>query len=101
MSGFRRFEPSTVTGPRLEKLAIVSEFDVAATENDASQIAGASEIVEQAGPLFPAANTAAIPAERRFSTIVFKTLGSVQPSLGGQAQELLITFAARSGRGLA
>ena len=32
MSGFRRFEPSTVTGPRLEKLAIVSELLVAPIE---------------------------------------------------------------------
>ena len=36
MSGFKRFEPSAVIGPRLEKLAIASEFDVAPTEKDAS-----------------------------------------------------------------
>jgi hypothetical protein len=36
MSGFRRFEPSAVTGPRLEKVAIASAFDVAPTENAAS-----------------------------------------------------------------
>jgi hypothetical protein len=36
MSGFRRFDPSTMTGPRLEKLAIVSEFDVAPIEKAAS-----------------------------------------------------------------
>ncbi len=37
MSGFIRFEPSTVTGPRLEKPAIASEWSpVAPTENEAS-----------------------------------------------------------------
>ena len=35
-SGFTRFEPSTITGPRLLKLAIVSNRVVAPTENDAS-----------------------------------------------------------------
>jgi hypothetical protein len=35
-SGLRRFDPSTVTGPRLEKLAMTSVFVVAPIENDAS-----------------------------------------------------------------
>lgn len=35
-SGFNRFEPSAVTGPRLLKPAIVSASVVAPTENDAS-----------------------------------------------------------------
>ena len=35
MSGFNRFEKSAVIGPRLEKPAIVSEFDVAPIEKAA------------------------------------------------------------------
>ena len=35
-SGFSRLLPSIVTGPRLEKPAIVSVLSVAPTENDAS-----------------------------------------------------------------
>ena len=36
MSGFRRLLPSTVTGPRLEKPAMLSLLSVAPTEKDAS-----------------------------------------------------------------
>ena len=53
----------------------------------------------QPEPLLPAETTTSMPAARTFSTTVFRTLGSVQPSLGGQPQELLMTCGALVGSG--
>ena len=43
--------------------------------------------------------TVTMPAARTFCTTVSSTLGSVQPSEGGQPQELLITSGAMAGSG--
>ena len=42
-----------------------------------------------------------IPAAVTFSTIALSTFGSVHPSTTGHPQELLMTWAARSGLALA
>ncbi len=57
--------------------------------------------VLHAEPLLPALWAVRMPAARTFSTTVSSTLGSVQPSLAGQLQELLITSGAMAGFGLA
>jgi hypothetical protein len=51
------------------------------------------------GPALVAETTTRMPAARVLSTTVFSTLGSVQPSLGGQDHELLITCGAFVGSG--
>ena len=53
----------------------------------------------QPEPLLPAETTTTIPAARVFSTTVRRALGFVQPSLGGQPQELLMTCGALVGSG--
>ena len=58
-----------------------------------------SRTVLHALPLFPADPTTRIPAARTFWTAARSTLGSVQPSLDVQPQELLITAGARAGSG--
>ena len=56
--------------------------------------------VPQLDPLLPAETTTTMPAARVLFTTVSSTLGSVQPSLGGQPQELLMTWGALVGSGL-
>ena len=67
MSGFCRLLPSTVTGPRLLKEAIVGGLDPvlrAPTVKTSGKNDGGSETVEQLGPEFPAATTVTMPAAR-------------------------------------
>ena len=65
MSGFCRLLPSTVTGPRLLKLAITSKpVFKAPTVTTSGKNDGASETVEQLEPELPAATTVTIPAAR-------------------------------------
>ena len=54
-------------------------------------MAGASSTEPQPGPLLPAETTGRMPAARTLSTTAWRIVGSVQPSLAGQPQELLIT----------
>src|SRR5215471_11406660 len=99
MSGLRRPLVSTRTGPRLLKPAMMSLRSVAPTLNEAWYRAGGSKTVLHPEPLLPAETTTTIPAAWVFSTIDWRTLGSVQPSLGGQPQELLIAAGAIVGSG--
>src|SRR6476620_8566836 len=88
MSGLIRFEPSTVTGPRLLKPASATGFPVyvvAPVEYDASEIAGGSLTVLHPGPPLPADTSTKMPAARVFSTIVWRLSGA-QSSLVGQPQ---------------
>ena len=62
MSGFVRPDPSTVTGPRLAKLARTFAALTALVENAASKSAGGVEIVLQPGPSAPTAASTKIPA---------------------------------------
>src|ERR1043166_3501754 len=62
-------------------------------------MAAGSTTVEHAEPLLPALTTTTMPAARVFSTMVCKTVTFVQPSSGGQPQELLMTSGASSGFG--
>src|SRR6266576_559020 len=89
MSGLRRLLPSTVTGPRLLKLAMWLSESVAPTVTELSYKAGGSVMLEHEDPELPAATAGKIPAART----LFTTASSVfaeQPSLGGHPQELLI-----------
>src|SRR5262245_47956585 len=93
MSGLRRCEPSLVTGPHALKRAIESSIAVAPIVKAAAAIAGALASVEQDAPRFPAAKVIATPAARTASTMSFRIVGSVQPSVEGHVQELLMTSA--------
>ncbi|MDQ7088619.1 MAG: hypothetical protein Q9Q13_12520 [Acidobacteriota bacterium] len=92
-----RFEPSTVTGPRLENQAVARAEVTAATVKTSGEMAGGSFTVLQLGPSLPAAATIQMPARRSLARASSKTWVS-QPSDGGQPQELFTTWGAISGR---
>ncbi len=62
-------------------------------------MAEGSFTVLQLEPELPAEWTVTMPAARTFCTTVSRMLGSVQPSLGGQPHELLMTSGALLGSG--
>jgi len=62
-------------------------------------MAGGWSTVSHAEPSFPADATTSMPAALTLSTTVWRIVGSVQPSLGGHVQELLITSGAFEGSG--
>ena len=85
-----------LTGPRLLKKAISPNWSTAPTENTEAYRAGGLSSVPQAGPSFPADAATKIPAARSASTAGLSDPAS-QPSIVGQPQELLSTYAARVG----
>src|SRR5262249_10217447 len=94
MSGFCRLLPSTVTGPRLLKLAIVSSpAFTPPTVKDSLQRAGGSVTVEHPEPELPAATTVTIPAAR-CAAVAAWSVPALQPSAGGHPQELVVTSGA-------
>ena len=62
--------------------------------------AGSVTVEHPPQPSLPAEWTVTMPAARTAWTTPRRTLGSVQPSLGGQPHELLITSGAMVGSGL-
>ena len=93
MSGFMRPEPSTVTGPRLEKPTMFPSSSTAPTEKTESYKASGSFTVLQSGPSLPAETATKMPAARRLFTAGSSAVGS-QPSSSGQPHELFNTCAA-------
>src|SRR5947209_5625347 len=94
-----RLEPSTVTGPRLLKLANVLLMSIAPVENEAAYIAGGSVTVLHPDPLLPADASTKMPAAWADSTEACSVLAA-QVSLVGQPQLLFITCGRSAGLGL-
>src|SRR5258706_15460398 len=65
ISGFMRFEPSAVTGPRLLKSAILPLRSIAPTEKTESYKDNGELIVLQLGPSLPVDTATKIPASRK------------------------------------
>src|SRR5262245_13045769 len=98
MFGLIRFEPSTVTGPRLLKPASVAVVLIAKCEKAELERPGVVSTVEQLGPLFPSEASTNIPAACVFSTFV-RSVSCAQSSLVGQPQLSLITSGRTVGSG--
>src|SRR5215471_20237051 len=79
---------------------MTSLLSVAPTSSEASYCSGTSMELH-AGPSLPAATTTRIPAARSVSMMLLRVSAFVQPSLGGQSQELLMMSGAFDGSGFA
>src|SRR6266508_872203 len=99
MLGFRRLEPSTVTGPPLLKLARLLLMSVAPVENAAGYRAGGVFTVLHDDPELPAEASTRIPEAWVFSTTVC-SVPAAHPSLAGQPQLLFMTWGRNVGSGL-
>src|SRR2546425_141501 len=93
-----------VTGPRLEKPAMVSVESVAPTVIAESAVPGGASIVEQDGPLLPAETGMNTPAARRLSIAMVRLFAvQVSPPGGGpsgQVYELPTASGRLDGSGL-
>lgn len=93
MSGFIKFEPSAVTGPK-ELKELIEPLDVSEpTANELLNIAGGVRTVLHEFPLLEAALTTTTPELRKLLIAVSKALNVavLHPSTVGQCHELLIT----------